>query len=100
MNTLHRKRVLAFDLHPLCFGFVVTEVPDELIDWGVRSFRHGANAVNVPMSKRLASLIDEYRPDALLVRAPREGLTRRSKMIAKLAAARRLPVCTLSVNAI
>ena len=100
MNTLNRKRVLAFDLHPLCFGFVVTEGPDELIDWGVRSFRGGANAVKTPMSKRLASLIDEYRPNALLVRTPRAGISRRANLIAKLAAARHLPVRTLSLDAI
>ena len=100
MNIPHPKRVLAFDLHPLCFGFVLTEGPDELIDWGVRSFRHGANAVKLPMSKRLASLIDEYRPNALLVRVPRAGISRRAKMIGKLAAARRLPARTVSLDAI
>src|SRR5438132_1955836 len=88
MNIPHRKRVLALDVHPLCFGFVLTEGPDELIDWGVRSFRHGTNTVKTPMSKRLASLIDEYRPNTLLVRTPRDGNSRRAKLIAKLAAAR------------
>ena len=100
MSPVLLKRVLALDVHPLCFGFVLTEGPDQLIDWGVRSFRHGGNAVKVPMSKRLASLIDEYRPNALLVRTPGAGISRRAKMIAKLAAARRLPVRTISLDAI
>src|SRR5712692_5379072 len=100
MNTLNRKRVLALDLHPLCFGFVVAESPDQLLDWGVRSFRHGANAVKVPMSKRLASLIDDYRPNTLLVRTPRARTSQGTKMIAKVAAARRLPVRTVSLDVI
>ncbi len=97
MSTLSHKRVLALDPHPLCFGFVVTEDRDELIDWGVRSFRHGANAVKATTSERLASLIDEYRPNALLVRTPGAGISRRMKMIATLAATRRLPIRTLSL---
>src|SRR5437667_11712301 len=100
MNPVSLKRVLALDVHPLCFGFVLTEGPDQLIDWGVRSFRRGANVVKVPMSKRLASLIDEYRPNALLVRTPGAGISRRTKMILKLAAARRVPVRTISLDAI
>ena len=90
MTTSHSTRILTLDVHPLSFGFVVTEGPDRLIDWGVRSFRHGVNAVKVPMSRKLALLLDEYRPDVLVVREPRAGISRRMKLIAKSAAARRI----------
>ena len=71
MTTSHPIRILALAVHPLSFGFVVLEGPvHPMIDWGVRSFRHGVNAVKVPMSKKLALLLDEYRPGVLVVRGP------------------------------
>jgi len=77
MKTSHPKRILALDVHPLSFGFAVLEGHDHLLDWGVRSFRHGVNAVKVPMSRKLASLFDEYHPDALLVKGTPNGTARR-----------------------
>ena len=60
MNTRsHQKRVLALDVHPSRFGYVVFEGPDELLDWGVRSFRDGVNAVRIPPAQKLAALLDD-----------------------------------------
>jgi hypothetical protein len=100
MTTSHSTRILTLDVHPLSFGFVVTEGPDRLIDWGVRSFRHGVNAVKVPMSKKLALLLDEYRPDVLVIREPRAGISRRMELIVKSAAARRIILRTIAAESI
>jgi hypothetical protein len=100
MKTSHPKRILALDVHPLSFGFVVLEGHDRLLDWGVRSFRHGVNAVKIPMSRKLAWLLDEYKPGVLLVKEPTNGASRRMKMIATLATANHIQVRTVSGESI
>ncbi len=72
----NRKRVIAFDVRSRSFAFAIFEGPNELIDFGVRSFRRGANAVQVPPRERLAALFDEFYP-AVVVR--RDSLPRGSK---------------------
>jgi len=94
------ERVLALDVHPLSFGFVLLEGPERLIDWGVRSFRHGVNAVKVPMGKKLDSLVKEYQPSVLTVGNGRIGISRQMKMIARLAAAHHLRVRIVSRDSI
>jgi hypothetical protein len=49
-----QKRVLALDVHPRSFGYVVFEGPNRLLDWGVRSFRFGVNAVKRPVGAKVA----------------------------------------------
>jgi hypothetical protein len=100
MKTSHPKRILALDVHPLSFGFVVLEGHDHLLDWGVRSFRHGVNAVKVPISLKLARLLDEYQPSVLLVKKPAHGLARRMRMIATLAVAHHIQLRTISGESI
>src|SRR5205807_6945078 len=63
-------RVLAFEVRALCFGFTVFEEPNELLEWGVRSFRHGRNAVRVPLREKVARLIVDYSPHVILVNVP------------------------------
>jgi hypothetical protein len=48
------------------FAFVVLEGPNQLLDFGVRSFRRGSNAVQVPPRERLAALFDEFNPGAAI----------------------------------
>ena len=68
MNTnSHHKRVLALDVHPSRFGYVVFEGPDQLLDWGVRSFRDGVNAVRIPPAQKLAALLDDFVPSAVVL---------------------------------
>lgn len=43
MNPSTRNRVFALDLHPLSFGYAMFEGPEELIEWGIKNFRHGVN---------------------------------------------------------
>jgi hypothetical protein len=92
----NRKRVIAFDVRSGGFGFAIFEGPNELLDFGVRSFRGGANAVRVPPREKLAALFDEFDP-AVVVR--RDSFHRGNKWRLKIddallqeAAKRRVPV--------
>jgi hypothetical protein len=55
------KRVLALDVHPRSFGFVEFEGPNRMLDWGVRSFRPGVNAVKIPAATKFLALLDDIR---------------------------------------
>jgi len=92
----HFERILAFDVHPLSFGFAVLEGSDHFIDWGVRSFRKGVNAVKVPMHEKVALLIDEYQPGRILVLKRKTSISFQLRVIAKAARARRVPIHALS----
>src|SRR5712691_9031084 len=96
----NEKRVLALDVHPRSFGFVVFEGPNRMLDWGVRSFRTGVNAVKISAAQKFLALLDEFRPSAVVVR---ERLARKTakqtKMLATIesqARSRRIPVRYLS----
>jgi hypothetical protein len=64
----NHKRILALDVRPRSFGFVVFEGPDKLLDWGVRSFRKGVNAVRIPLAKKIDVLLDECDPAAVVAK--------------------------------
>jgi hypothetical protein len=90
------KRVLALDVHPRSFGFVVFEGPNRILDWGIKSFRPGVNAVKIPAAKKLLALLDEFTPSAIVIRK-REigGISRKTRMLATIerqARSRRIPV--------
>jgi hypothetical protein len=72
----NRKRVIAFDVRSRSFAFAIFEGPNELVDFGVRSFRRGANAVQVPPREKLAALFDEFNS---MVAVRRDSLPRESK---------------------
>jgi hypothetical protein len=75
MSTSTYERILAFDVRARRFGFAMFEIPDELLDWGVKSFRHGVNAVKVPASQKVAMLLSEFRPNVVVLEKspPREN---------------------------
>jgi hypothetical protein len=75
--------VLALDVHPQSFGFVVFEGPNQILDWGVRSFRAGVNAVKIPAATRFLALLDEFRPSAVVIG---ERLARKTAKQAKMLA--------------
>lgn len=77
MKTSTSKTVLALDLHPLSFGFATFESPYELFDWGIKNFRHGVNAVKVPMNVKLALLLDQCAPDVIVIKEPRTAALKR-----------------------
>ncbi len=68
MTTLHdQKRIIALDVRPRSFGFAVFEGPNELLDFGARSFRKGVNAVLVPPEEKLAALFNDFDPTAVVL---------------------------------
>jgi hypothetical protein len=60
-------RILALDVHPRSFGYVVVEGPDKLLDWGVRSHRHKGNSADMLTRKRLKPLLELWRPSILVL---------------------------------
>ena len=81
----NEKLVLALDVHPQSFGFVVFEGPNQILDWGVRSFRTGVNAVKIPAATRFLALLDEFRPSAVLIgERPARGTTKQKRMLATI----------------
>jgi hypothetical protein len=67
-NNRALTRVLAIDLHPRHFGFVVIENPHKLLDWGVCSSRRKGTSTDVLIRKRLRPLLKMWRPSLLVVR--------------------------------
>jgi hypothetical protein len=65
-------RVLALDLHPRRFGYVVLEGPDRLLDWGVRSHRRKGNSADVLIRRRLRPLLELWSPTLLVIHAARQ----------------------------
>src|SRR5580658_7862506 len=64
----HDERIIAIDPRGCSFAFAVFEGPSRLLDWGVRSFRHGVNAVKIPASEKFAALLDYFSPDMVVAR--------------------------------
>jgi hypothetical protein len=78
MTTINNpKRILALDVRPRSFGYVIFEGPDQLLDWGVKSFRKGVNAVQVPRGRKLEWLQEDYLPAVIVLREPGPGSKRR-----------------------
>jgi hypothetical protein len=101
MNPIMQKTILALDLHPRSYGYAVLEGPNELLDWGKRSFWQGVHAVKVPMHEKLAVLLDEQEPDLILIRKPKTAISRRRvRAVMTLAKRRRIPVRLISGEAI
>ena len=90
------QKILAIDAHPLSFGFAVFEKPDQLVDWGVRSFRRGVNAVKVPMKTKLSKLMKEHQPDLILVLTPKTELSFQQRLVAKVATMNHVPLRAVS----
>src|SRR5205809_926467 len=101
MSQLIKKRVLALSVHSQNFGFAVFDGPHELIDWGIRSFRGGVNAVKIPMEEKLKSLFGLYRPDMLIVNEPRVQKGKRiASAVTQLAQKERISVTSVSRKAV
>ena len=90
------KRILAIDLRASSFGFVAFEGPTRLLDYGVRSFRQGINAVKVPASTKIAALIEEYELSAVVLKQwTKDANGKRARMrkaVVRQADLRRIPV--------
>jgi len=64
------KRVLALDVRPRSFGYAVFEGAALLLDWGVQSFRHGRNAVRIPLAMKIAALLEDFQPAVVVAKEP------------------------------
>src|SRR5216683_1919279 len=60
-------RVLALDLHPRRFGYVVLEGPDRLLDWGVCTARQKRNSEDVLIRRRLGRLLTLWSPSVIVL---------------------------------
>jgi len=97
MNSNTHNRVFALDLHPLSFGYALFEGPDDLIDWGIKNFRHGVNAVKVPLDVKLGLLLDQYTPEVVVIREPKTvALKNMAETITALAKHRGIPMRIIS----
>lgn len=68
MSSVDPERIIAVDLRTQSLGFVVLEGTDRILDWGVKSFRGGVNAVRDPLGLKISRLIAAYVPDAIVLR--------------------------------
>jgi hypothetical protein len=60
-------RILALDVHPRSFGYVVIESPVKLLDWGVgRSYRKTKRHPEVLVDGRLRPLLKMWLPDVVV----------------------------------
>jgi hypothetical protein len=64
-----QTRILAVDLHPRSFGYVVMEGPGKLLDWGVRrSYQKTKNHPEVLVVGRLRPLLKIWKPGVVITR--------------------------------
>ena len=75
MKHTSHPRVLALDLHPRRFGYVVLESLDRLLDWGVCSYRRKGNAADGLIRRRLKPLLELWRPSVVVLREPLRSRT-------------------------
>jgi hypothetical protein len=62
-------RILALDVHPRSFGYVVVERPDKLLDWGVRrSYQKTKSHPEVLARGRLRPLLKIWKPGTVVTR--------------------------------
>ncbi len=97
------KRILAIDLRSRSFGFAVFEGPTRLLDWGVKSFRQGVNEPTIPASKKLARLMDDFSPSAIVLRKRDSDTKKRVLMhnaLLREATKRRISIRMLSRSAV
>ncbi len=89
------KRVIALDVRSRNFGFVVFEGPNEILHWGVRSFRSGGNTVKIPAATKLLSLLDKFTPSAVVIRERSTRSAKKPKLLSIIereVCSRRIPV--------
>jgi hypothetical protein len=95
MNPISERRTLALSLDWQGFGFAAFGGPDDLIDFGTRSFRHN---VKIPFETKILLLLDANQPDALVVVEPKTALRRKiMAKIKKVAEGERIPLVLVSV---
>jgi hypothetical protein len=96
----NEKRVLALDVHPRSFGFVVFEGPNQILNWGIRSFRRGVNVAKSPAGEKFLRVLDKFTPSAVVIReremARKAKKTKILATIERQARNRKIPVKFIS----
>jgi hypothetical protein len=102
MKRKRLTRVLALDLHPRRFGYVVLEGPGRLLFWRVFAIRGKRHAGDALIRRRLGRLLAKWSPSAVLVHNPRRERARENflKQIRTEAKRRGIPVRTLDAEGI
>lgn len=107
MSSILVKRILALDVRPRSFGYVVFKGPNHLLGWGVRSFRKIAAAGRVAVARKIVPVLEEFVPSVIVLKAPRfRANTKRSKLgsildtITKEAKGHGIPVRTLNQKSV
>src|ERR1700690_2013254 len=78
MSELDQQRILALNVHPRSFGFVVFEGPAMPLDWGAKR-NHGKKvAARMPLGSKVAELMAEHAPQVIVVRQPTTKESRKS----------------------
>jgi hypothetical protein len=62
----NNKRIIAFDVQARRFSFVVFEGPNEVLDFGARSFPKGPNEVRVPAQEKIVAIFNYFDPAAVV----------------------------------
>jgi hypothetical protein len=87
------RRIIALDVRAQMFGFAVFEGEEQILEWGTRSFRCGKRRVKVPMRQKLLGLLNEFKPELLILQESKHGATGKSvKLVLNLARRLKIPV--------
>jgi hypothetical protein len=93
----HKERVLAIDVRASRFAFVVLDGPDQLLDWGLKHFRRGVNAVRVPPEGKIAALFQEFAPNTVVLNES-PSHSNRKMVIIRRAVLRQAQKCGIPVS--
>ena len=95
MSTRRHALILAFYPHARGYSYVVFEGPLSLVDWGMSDIP--AKRKTLTCLRRLSFLLDQYRPDAVVIRQISQGrLATLSEAITKLVKSRRIVIAEVS----
>jgi hypothetical protein len=74
----------------------VLEGPNQILNWGVRSFRPGVNVVKTPAGEKFLTVLDKFTPSAVVIRERETARkTKKTKILATIERqvhSRRIPV--------
>jgi RNase H-fold protein (predicted Holliday junction resolvase) len=97
----NHRRWLAFDVRPQRLGYAIFMGPHTLLDWGVKNFRGGINAVRLPFSQKVAQLISGWQPDMVILNEPRSTFAaNRVRTVQAQAQSFHIPVLLMSRHAV
>lgn len=93
------RRILALDVRPHSFGYAVMEGPAQMLAWGAKRFPGGVNARRVPARRRLAALLEEFLPAAVVLKqtAGKSPRGRMQRTVLRQAAIQKVPMRSVTL---